>query len=317
MHAALKAGAASTALLLTVFADAPAQAADLGGMGGSIKDGYAPPMPIAAPAGPCYFRGDLGYSWSQAPKVKWPVHSDTTTTTITTDPVTGHDIYTDTFSSIYVGDAVSNASLSNTWLAEAGAGCSFGGSRGWRVEGMFGYHGRRDLVGEPMPYTIDHIYIDNRPVPTPPPDQHGGGNQDPLHSNIKTYTAMLNVYKDLGNIGGIIPYVGAGMGVAYNMMDEVYFTGNPLLTNRIHGKNDISFAWAVMAGVGYQVSDRAILDFGYRYIDMGRASSERHDNAGFVNPRVTVDDIAAHEIKVGLRYHFGGSDCCAMPVAMK
>jgi hypothetical protein len=23
-----------------------------------------------------------------------------------------------------------------------------------------------------------------------------------------------------------------------------------------------------------------------------------------------VDDLTAHEFKVGLRYHFGGSDCC-------
>lgn len=313
MHAALKAGAASTALLLAAIAAAPADAADLGG---SIKDGYVAPMPVSAPAGPCYFRGDLGYSWSKSPTVKWPVHNDTYTTTYDDANPWG----VTSFSSVYVGDTVSDVSLSNTWLAEGGVGCSFGGSRGWRIEGVLGYHGKRDLTGEPMPYTVDHVYIDNRTTPPspPPPDTHGGGGgTDPLHSNLKTYTAMINVYKDFGNHGGFIPYVGAGMGVAYNMMDEVYFTGNPFLVNRIHGKNDISFAWALMAGVGYQISDRAILDFGYRYIDMGSASTERHDNAGFVNPRITVDDIAAHEIKVGLRYHFGGSDCCAMPVAMK
>ena len=67
----------------------------------------------------------------------------------------------------------------------------------------------------------------------------------------------------------------------------------------------------LMAGVAYQISPRAILDVGYRYIDLGTVSSERNDTAGNVNPRVTMDDIAAHEVKVGLRYHFGSSDCCA------
>lgn len=295
MKAAMQAGIASTALVLAAAAAMPVSAADLGGpRGGSIKDGYVAPMPMSAPAGPCYFRGDVGYSWSQAPTVKWPVHNlDNTTVPATTT---------------FVTDEVSNVSLDNTWLAEAGVGCSFGGSRGWRVEGMLGYHGKRDLIGEPGYFEVTN--------PGPVVDPYGGST-DPMHSSIKTYTAMINAYKDLGNFGGFVPYVGAGVGIAYNMMDGVYFTGNPNLTNTIHGKNDISLAWALMAGVGYQLSERTILDVGYRYINMGSASSERHDNAGFVNPRVTVDDIAAHEVKVGLRYHFGGSDCCAMPVAMK
>jgi hypothetical protein len=46
---------------------------------------------------------------------------------------------------------------------------------------------------------------------------------------------------------------------------------------------------------------------------MGSVTSGRVDNAGFVNPAVQIDDIAAHEIKVGLRYHFGGSDAGYAP----
>ena len=68
-----------------------------------------------------------------------------------------------------------------------------------------------------------------------------------------------------------------------------------------------------MAGVGYQISDRAIIDVGYRYIDLGKISSQRSDSGGFVNPAVHFDDLTAHEIKVGLRYSFGGgNDCCAV-----
>ncbi|MGL4397965.1 MAG: outer membrane protein, partial [Hyphomicrobium sp.] len=104
---------------------------------------------------------------------------------------------------------------------------------------------------------------------------------------------------------------GAGIGAAYHMVDETYFTGNHFLPARIHGDNDLAFAWSLMAGVGYQVSERTILDVGYRYIDLGEATSERSDTAGFVNPRVNYDDLSSHEIKVGLRYHFGSTDCCA------
>ena len=43
--------------------------------------------------------------------------------------------------------------------------------------------------------------------------------------------------------------------------------------------------------------------------------SGRVDDAGFVNPRVDIDDLAAHEIKVGLRFSLGESSCCAQEYA--
>jgi opacity protein-like surface antigen len=194
--------------------------------------------------------------------------------------------------------------MANTWLGEGGFGCG-SGSHGVRGELMLGYHGDRKLSGTPGNYTItnDHTAAAGAVVPDPTVI-------DPLHSSVKTYTMMANAYKDLGRYGNVTPYVGAGVGIAYNMMSETYFTGTTTLPNKIHGDNDIALAWALMAGIGYQISDRAILDVGYRYLDMGKISSQRHDNAGFINPRVQVDDLAAHEIKVGLRYHFGG-DCCS------
>ena len=171
---------------------------------------------------------------------------------------------------------------------------------------MLGYRGDRDFVGQPGFYDPGPVVGTDTSVTPYTPETY----DDPMHFSLKTYTLMLNVYKDLGNYLGFTPYIGAGIGAAYHQMSGVYFTGNPNLTNTIEGRNDLAFAWAVMAGVGYQVSDRAILDFGYRYIDLGKASSGRVDNAGFVNPRVNVDDISAHEFKVGLRYHFGQADCC-------
>jgi opacity protein-like surface antigen len=317
------AGVASAALAFAVNVPAPAHAADLGGYKGSTKDGgYAAPMPVIhnGPAGPCYFRGDVGYSWSNDPTVTWPVNNQNTTIDNTLSGLLdpngnpyGPGNPQVTTASTFVTDKVSNASMENTWLAEAGLGCSFGGSRGMRFEAMLGYHGDRKIQGEPGFFTNTTTVID--PVaPVPPVVTPDGG--DPLHTSLRTYTLMLNAYKDFGNFGGFVPYVGAGIGAAYHQMNDVYFTGNGALTNRIHGNNDLAFAWSVMAGVGYQISDRAILDVGYRYIDMGSISSQRSDSAGFVNPAVHVDDITAHEFKVGLRYHFGGGDCCnAQPAA--
>ena len=299
MKTLLKAGVASSvlALALTVTAS-DAFAADLG----SIKDGYsAAPAYMAPAAGPCYFRGDVGYSISQDPSVKWPVNNGVW------DAVNGDNIVDEgEIISTFITDRVSGVNMENTWLAEGGIGCG-SGSRGFRSEIMLGYRGDRKIDGEPGIY-------DPGPVPgTPVPGYVPEDYDDPLHTSIQTYTLMLNVYHDFGNFNRFVPYVGAGIGMAVHDVDEVYFTGNPALTNRIEGNRDVSFAWSVMAGVGYQISDRAILDVGYRYIDMGSVTSGRVDSAGFVNPAVQIDDIAAHEIKVGLRYHFGGSDAGYAP----
>ena len=178
---------------------------------------------------------------------------------------------------------------------------------------MFGFRGDRKVNGEPATYDI--IYKDVTPVPVAPPPVNVPVVDDPLHTSIKSYTMMVNAYKDLGTYGNITPYLGAGVGAAYHQVKETYFTGNYNLVNKIEGHNDLSFAWSLMAGVGYQISDRAVLDIGYRYIDLGDASSGRVDSAGFVNPRVDFDDLTAHEIKVGLRYSFGQSDCCAQQYA--
>ncbi len=281
----LKTGLALGALAAVAAISAPALAADLGGYrGGSLKDGgYGGPMPSAVSN--CYFRADAGYSWSRDPKMKFPVDNTAFNLANATSFASGSD--------------VSGESMENTWLAEGGFGCG-SGSNGVRAELMLGYHGERKIDGEPLYYA------------GPAAGPAYAVNVDPAHTSVKTYTAMANFYKDFGRFGNVTPYVGAGVGIAYNQMGETYFTGNPNLTNRIAGDNDIALAWALMAGIGYQISDRAILDVGYRYLDMGKISSQRHDNAGFINPRVTVDDLAAHEFKVGLRYHLGG-DCCAQP----
>jgi opacity protein-like surface antigen len=296
-----KAGVASSVLALALtVTTTDSFAADLGG---SIKDPYvAAPAYMASAAGPCYFRGDVGYSVSQDPTVRWPVNN-----TVWTDDGSGDGVVTaGELSSVFVTDTVTNVSLENTWLAEGGLGCG-SGSRGFRSEIMLGYRGDRKLDGEPG------IYDPGPAIGDPDPAGPGVPLDDPLHTSIQSYTLMLNVYHDFGNFNRFVPYVGAGIGMAVHDVDEVYFTENPALTNRIEGNRDVSFAWSVMAGVGYQISDRAILDVGYRYIDMGSVKSGRVDTAGFVNPAVDIDDIAAHEIKVGLRYHFGGSDAGYAP----
>ncbi|MEM7775834.1 MAG: outer membrane beta-barrel protein [Pseudomonadota bacterium] len=259
---------------------APVQAADLyPPTRGSIKDfSYAPPRPAA---GPCYVRADVGYSVSAEPDVSWEVNSIT--------EVGGVRTYT------YQGDDVDNVAMDDSWFGEVGIGCSRG-SRGFRGEFVLGFRSERDIKGEPQDFTFNATDVD-----------------DPLHTSIDTYTLMFNLYYDLGKFGRFVPYIGVGAGVAYHDMSEVYFTQNPFLTNRIRGNSDLTFAWSLMVGTAYQLSDRAILDVGYRYFDFGRIQSASVDDAFYYNPPVKIDEIVGHEFKVGIRYHFGTTHASYQP----
>jgi opacity protein-like surface antigen len=330
MNTTLKAGLAAIAVAASASV---AAAADLGGSRGSIKDRGYEPAPMAhvqrGPVGNCYFRGDVGYSVSRDPSIKWAVSNggwawdpsraaaagyngvyDAATNTYTPDASdTGTQALSGFFNqtSTYVGDSVTNTAMENGWFGGVGIGCG-SGSRGIRGEVMLNHIGHRKVDGRPLDY------VGAGPVPEPgtvtpvtPPFV------DPLHTSISSTTLMFNGYYDFGKFGAFTPYVGAGAGMSYNRMSEVYFTDNPFLTNKIQGDSRLSLAWSLMAGVGYQVTDRAVLDFGYRYMNYGKAQSGVIDSAGFQNPRVYVNDMSAHEFKVGLRYHFGSNDCCAAP----
>ena len=87
---------------------------------------------------------------------------------------------------------------------------------------------------------------------------------------------MFNGYYDIARFDRFTPYVGAGVGLAYNKTGGVSFTGNAALVNVIEGDNRWSLAWSLMAGVGVQLTERTTLDIGYRYLDMGKAEVRHH-----------------------------------------
>jgi opacity protein-like surface antigen len=155
--------------------------------------------------------------------------------------------------------------IDNSWLAGAGFGCG-SGPGGIRAEVMFDLCADRDVTGALA-----------APL---------GGT---LSTSIQSPTIMFNAYYDFAHWGSFVPYVGAGVGVARNEMDGVTFSTSP---NTQSGDTNWSLAWSVMAGAGFQLSERVILDLGYRFIDMGKTQSGTADTPGFTNtPPVRADDL--------------------------
>jgi opacity protein-like surface antigen len=153
--------------------------------------------------------------------------------------------------------------------------------------------------------TVDYEWPSDFEATTPCPAPCGGGGAT---VNLETgefsaITALANVYVDLGNYYGFSPYVGAGAGFSYLMMDDIASLNGDGTIVDVGDADDWSFAWALMAGLAYHFTPQLALDVGYRYLNLGEIDSDTVP-AGVGDGDFTYDDLQAHEVRVGLRYSF-------------
>lgn len=161
---------------------------------------------------------------------------------------------------------------------------SIGAGIGYR----FGKHGRADI-------TVDHRFQSDVTVTDILGDQSTAG--------LSSTVLLFNAYFDFNSYHGFTPYVGAGIGGAYNHLNGISKNGGPVAW--IEGGSNWSFAAALMAGFSYEVHHGLAIDAGYRYLYLGHAESGRRTDIGFNNFVTTYEDLQAHEFRVGLRYEMG------------
>jgi opacity protein-like surface antigen len=137
--------------------------------------------------------------------------------------------------------------------------------------------------------------------PCPAPCNGGPAGVNVEVGELSAITTLANVYLDLGNYGGFSPYVGAGIGAAFLMMDDIESHNADGSTIDWGDGDDWNFAWALMAGMAYSFTPNMAVDVGYRYLNLGEVSSDTID-FGAGDGDFTYDNIDAHEIRVGLRY---------------
>lgn len=125
-------------------------------------------------------------------------------------------------------------------------------------------------------------------------------------ATIDVWTILWNAYADLGTYNGLTPYVGAGIGassVTARNVSAINADGRRVKYPNGHWWN---FSWALMAGAAYDISDNWKLDANYRYLNIGAVKTKTFSSSGAASG-IKYDDLAAHEVRVGLRYEFGGS----------
>lgn len=139
----------------------------------------------------------------------------------------------------------------------------------------------------------------------------GGRGVDNYHGSKSEWVFLANAYVDLGTWWCVTPYIGAGIGASRISIwgfrdDGVIF--NPGLTNSVAYAADASkwnFSWAVHAGLTYNVTKSFAVELGYRYIDLGSATTgpTRAFDGSFTNGGpFQFNHIYSHDVKLGVRW---------------
>jgi len=187
------------------------------------------------------------------------------------------------------------------------AGMSFGGGIGYRFNSWL----RADITGEYRGETEFHgfdTYLDDV----------GDPRFNDYTAKKSEWLALANVYLDVGSWHGISPFVGAGVGAAnvairsFRDAGIAYSTPNDLATafptmGYADDHDEWNFAWALYAGLGFEVTPAVTLELAYRYLDMGDGESGdiiAFDGTNLFDNPMEFQDITSHDLKLGVRYTF-------------
>jgi opacity protein-like surface antigen len=276
-----------------------------------------PPAPIfSADLGGWYLRGDVGLGFNNHPGFS------TSPDALGTGEASGY----------YSNSAVEtypNPSLSTSGLFDLGVG--------YQVNNWF----RTDITGELRGGAsfqgLEVVNDSNWPG-----DKTGTYNQvqygDFYRANLTSYLLMWNAYADLGTWYGLTPYVGGGVGASYNHITggtdngyasfgssttgafQSYATGG-YLDNGSH----VDLAWALMAGLDFNVTHNLKLELGYRFLDYGKFSSGASHcvtgangaGAAFQSCGYTLasKELTSNDVRIGLRYYFDNEQPAPPPEA--
>jgi len=229
-------------------------------------------------------------------------------------------------------DPVKMMGVDNDQTSTIGVGFGYHFNNGFRMDLTFDYTA-------PVRYTADFPNSFDR-TPYQQQNRTGGALYDEDYQTRKeTGSVLLNAYYEMNNMGNFRPYIGAGIGIAITDIYKTYYEdpyfGNSQANsgflfpnqNIIERGNqarhtNYTFAWALMAGMAYRLTEQFDLDVGYKYLNIGDIRSGGTNAIdmravlpnGAMNPNAgkyvkfdnysRLDNVGEHQIRVGLRYNF-------------
>jgi opacity protein-like surface antigen len=139
-------------------------------------------------------------------------------------------------------------------------------------------------------------------------------NGDPRFNNYTAkkseWLVLANAYIDLGTWWCVTPFIGAGVGWSYVTMHSfrdagiAETSGLPTMAFA-DAASKSNFAWALHAGLAYEVTKAFTIELAYRYVNLGKGVTGdiiAFDGTNDVNNPMHFKDITSHDVKFGLRW---------------
>jgi opacity protein-like surface antigen len=138
----------------------------------------------------------------------------------------------------------------------------------------------------------------------------GGTCFDVTEGNFSSAVFMANAYLDLGTWWCLTPYIGAGIGSAYNRITGVQDNG-------INSDGSVGFgfttadaanwnlAWNAQAGLTYNVNNNFKVDFSARYLHLGSPETATvfcQNTASCPGAFYNLNNTNAWDFRIGLRW---------------
>ena len=142
---------------------------------------------------------------------------------------------------------------------------------------------------------------------------------DHYKGRIANSVFLANAYADLGTWSGITPFVGVGLGTAQHRFSGLTDVDHQLgAFGYADNKSSWKFAWALMAGLGYDITPNLKLELGFRYLNMGKATSGhivcQVAPGGACGNEVQRVKMDSHDIRLGMRWMLGGETAAPAPM---
>jgi opacity protein-like surface antigen len=140
----------------------------------------------------------------------------------------------------------------------------------------------------------------------------GGTCFDVNSGNLSSSVFMANAYLDLGSWWCLTPFIGAGVGGAYNTVSGVQDDG--IIAGGLTGfgytlsdNSAWSLAWNVQAGLTYNVNNNFKIDFSWRYLNLGSPQTaivQCQNAPNCPGAFYTLKDTSSQDFRIGFRWMF-------------
>ena len=267
---------------------------------------FAADLPIAAPAiyappvefGGWYLRGDIGFSNQRVSNIR------------KSDPAAYAGL-------ISFGETTS---FDTGGIFDVGAGYRF--NNWFRVDVTAQYRGNTNFKGTD--------------VFTGPLNGQVFSGQDNYSASKSELLFLANAYVDLGTWWCVTPFIGAGVGTARVSISNFTDTGvtninfTPLGVAVVSGPpvasfasaasgSQWNFAWAVHAGLAYNVTPGVTLELAYSYVNLGSGTTGVISTFdGFsANLVFKFNTITSNDLKLGVRWDLYSPPPYAPPLITK